>query len=180
MEEFKIKLAKALEHFDNELKKVRTGRAHSSLLESVSVEAYGSMMPLEQVASISAQDATMLVVTPWDKSLIEAIQKAIISANLGLNPAVDSTLLRVPVPQLTEETRKQFIKNIDLKAEEAKISIRQARKDAMNDIDLQVKEKKFTLDMKDTKEASIQKEVDNANEKVEEMLKEKQSQLMRI
>ena len=120
-----------IERFKNEMKKVRTGRAHPDMLSGVKVEVYGQYMPLNQVANITAADATLLVITPFDPSNIQAIASAIrADQSLGLNPADDGRIIRVPIPALTEERRKEIVKNASAKVEEAKVAIRNAREDA--------------------------------------------------
>ena len=125
------KMEAVIERFKNEMKKVRTGRAHPDMLSGIKVEVYGQFMPLNQVANITAADATLLVVTPFDPANIQAIAAAIrADQSLGLNPADDGRVIRVPIPALTEERRKEIVKNASTKVEEAKVAIRNIREDA--------------------------------------------------
>ena len=125
------KMESVVERFDSEMKKVRTGRAHPDMLAGIKVEAYGQFIPLNQVANITASDATLLVVTPFDPTNIKSISEAIRGdQSLGLNPADDGRIIRVPIPALTEERRKEIVKNASAKVEEAKVAIRNVREDA--------------------------------------------------
>lgn len=175
-EDFNIVSFKALSHFQNELKQIKTGRANVQMLDGIMVEAYGSRMPLNQVATITVQDATMLLVSPWDKTLVEAIQKAISTSRLGINPIVDANSIRIPIPPLTEETRKMYVKEAQALAENAKISIRQLRKEYMERID----KEKVSDDQGKVAEKKLQLEVDGVNTKIEEVLKAKEEQIMQI
>ena len=131
---YEDKMAQAFSHFQDELKKVRTGRAHAGMLDGVMVEAYGTRMPLNQVANVTAPEAQMLLVTPFDPSNITAISAAIRdNQSLGFNPSDDGRVVRVPVPALTEERRKQLVKQVSEKVEEARIAMRMIRQDALKD-----------------------------------------------
>lgn len=134
---FSQKAEKLLDHYRSDIATLRTGRANAQLLDPVMVEAYGTRMRLVEVASIQAPDPALLIVTPWDKSLIEAVEKAIASADLNLNPAVDGAVIRVPVPSLTEETRKEMVKVLHKKIESAKVMARSLRTDTKDEIELQ-------------------------------------------
>lgn len=133
--ELKIKLSKSLDFLESELTQIRTSRAAPSLLENISVEAYGSTMTLKELGSITALDSQNLLVSPWDKSLLGAIDKAIRENSLGLNPIVNSDSVRVPIPQLTEERRKEFARLVSTRVEETKSSMRGIRQEAMKDVD---------------------------------------------
>ena len=154
---YEEKITQAIEHFENELRKIRTGRAHAGMLDGIVVEAYGSKMPLNQVANITAPEAQLIVVTPFDPSHVVAISAAIReNQGLGFNPSDDGRVVRVPVPSLTEERRKQLVKQVSEKVEEARIAVRNIRQDGL-------KEAKRLKDAKEIGEDDykrIEKEVD--------------------
>lgn len=172
------KMEAVIERFKNEMKKVRTGRAHPDMLSGVKVEVYGQYMPLNQVANITAADATLLVITPFDPSNIQAIASAIrADQSLGLNPADDGRIIRVPIPALTEERRKEIVKNASAKVEEAKVAIRNAREDARKAI-------KNTEDMSEDIKKRAEKEIDDLtkefNDKIEAEFKAKSEEIMKL
>ena len=172
------KMEAVIERFKNEMKKVRTGRAHPDMLSGIKVEVYGQYMPLNQVANITAADATLLVITPFDPSNIQAIAAAIrADQSLGLNPADDGRIIRVPIPALTEERRKEIVKNASAKVEEAKVAIRNAREDARKAI-------KNTEDMSEDIKKRAEKEIDDLtkefNDKIEAEFKAKSEEIMKI
>lgn len=172
------KMEAVIERFKNEMKKVRTGRAHPDMLSGVKVEVYGQHMPLNQVANITAADATLLVITPFDPSNIQAIASAIrADQSLGLNPADDGRIIRVPIPALTEERRKEIVKKASAKVEEAKVAIRNAREDARKAI-------KNTEDMSEDIKKRAEKEIDDLtkefNDKIEAEFKAKSEEIMKI
>lgn len=172
------KMEAVIERFKNEMKKVRTGRAHPDMLSGVKVEVYGQYMPLSQVANITAADATLLVITPFDPSNIQAIASAIrADQSLGLNPADDGRIIRVPIPALTEERRKEIVKNASAKVEEAKVAIRNAREDARKAI-------KNTEDMSEDVKKRAEKEIDDLtkefNDKIEAEFKAKSEEIMKL
>lgn len=171
----------AIAHFSEELKKVRTGRAHPSQLESVKVEVYGSLMPLNQVANITAPEAQMLQVTPFDPSNIQAICAAIRdNQSLGFNPSDDGRIIRVPVPALTEERRKQLVKQTSEKVEEAKIALRNIRQDALKE----AKRKKDAKELSEDDVKRVEKAIDGFmavnTAKVEEIFKTKEKEILTI
>lgn len=154
---YELKMTGALEHFEEELKKVRTGRAHPSMLDSVQVEAYGTKMPLNQTANITAPEPQSLLVTPFDPSNITAVVTAIRDdQSLGFNPSDDGRVVRVPVPALTEERRKQLVKQTGEKVEEARIALRNIRQDALKD----AKAKKQAKELSEDDEKRVEKEID--------------------
>lgn len=172
------KMEAVIERFKNEMKKVRTGRAHPDMLSGIKVEVYGQYMPLNQVANITAADATLLVITPFDPSNIQAIASAIrADQSLGLNPADDGRIIRVPIPALTEERRKEIVKNASAKVEEAKVAIRNAREDARKAI-------KNAEDMGEDIKKRAEKEIDDLtkefNDKIEAEFKAKSEEIMKI
>ncbi|MBQ9180736.1 ribosome recycling factor [Candidatus Saccharibacteria bacterium] len=164
--------------FQSEMKKVRTGRAHPDMLSSVKVEVYGQYMPLNQAANITAADATMLVVTPFDPSNIQAIASAIrADQSLGLNPADDGRVIRVPIPPLTEERRKEIVKNATTKVEQAKVALRNIREDARKDI-------KAAADLGEDVKKRAEKEIDELtkefSDKIDAEFKTKSDEIMKI
>ena len=172
------KMEAVIERFKNEMKKVRTGRAHPDMLSGVKVEVYGQYMPLNQVANITAADAALLVITPFDPSNIQAIASAIrADQSLGLNPADDGRIIRVPIPALTEERRKEIVKNASAKVEEAKVAIRNAREDARKAI-------KNAEDMSEDIKKRAEKEIDDLtkefNDKIEAEFKAKSEEIMKL
>lgn len=172
------KMEGVVERFKDEMRKVRTGRAHPDMLSGVKVEAYGQYMPLNQVANITAADATLLVVTPFDPSNIQAIAAAIrADQSLGLNPADDGRIIRVPIPSLTEERRKEIVKNASEKVENAKVAIRNIREDARKSI-------KNAEDMGEDVKKRAEKEVDDLtkefNDKIDAEFKAKSEEIMKI
>ena len=159
---------------------VRTGKATPALLDTVKVEAYGTQMPLNQVASVHTPDATLLVVQPFDKSLLGDIEKGIQMADLGLNPSNDGNVIRVPIPPLTEERRKEFVKLLHKMAEEARVSIRHARKVARDDIHRRMKEHDIGEDDGHRELDQVEKVTHEFTDQVEEMMKRKETEVMAI
>lgn len=178
---YELKMSSALEHFEDELKKVRTGRAHPGMLDGISVEAYGAEMPLNQVANITAPEAQMLLITPFDPSNIVAISTAIRSnQTLGFNPSDDGRIIRVPVPALTEERRKLLVKQTGEKVEEARIALRNIRQDALKD----AKRKKDSKELSEDDVKRIEKEIDkmmsDMQTKIDETFKSKEKEILTI
>jgi ribosome recycling factor len=169
---------KALERLRRELARVRAGRANPAILDDIRVDSYGAMMPLKQVATVSVADARMLVIKPYDRNTIPAIEKAINHSQLGLNPNNDGVIVRVPIPPLTEERRKQLVKQVKDAGEDAKIAIRQARRDA-NDI-LKQGEKDKELSEDDLKKGldQIQTLTDDEIKNVDEMIEKKEAEIL--
>lgn len=172
------KMEGAIERFKEEMKKVRTGRAHPDMLSGIKVEVYGQFMPLNQVSNITAADATLLVITPFDPSNIQAITAAIrADQSLGLNPADDGRVIRVPIPSLTEERRKEIVKNASAKVEEAKVAIRNIREDARKAV-------KIAGEMSEDVKKRAEKEIDDLtkefNDKVDAEFKNKSEEIMKI
>ena len=172
------KMEAAIERFKNEMKKVRTGRAHPDMLSGIKVEVYGQFMPLNQVANITAADATLLVITPFDPTNIQAIAAAIrADQSLGLNPADDGRVIRVPIPALTEERRKEIVKNASAKVEEAKVAIRNVREDARKAV-------KSATEMSEDVKKRAEKEIDEItkefSDKVESEFKAKSEEIMKL
>lgn len=172
------KMEDVIARFKDEMKKVRTGRAHPDMLSGIKVEVYGQFMPLNQAANITAADATLLVITPFDPANIPAIAAAIrADQSLGLNPADDGRVIRVPIPPLTEERRKEIVKNASAKVEQAKVSLRNIREDARKAI-------KIVAEMSEDAKKRAEKDVDDLtkefNEKIEAEFKAKSDDIMKI
>ncbi|NOX42250.1 MAG: ribosome recycling factor [Gammaproteobacteria bacterium] len=174
------RMGKSIEALKNELTKLRTGRANPSLLDHVMVSYYGSDVPISQVANISVADARMLTVTPWEKSVAQDVEKAIRNSGLGLNPAATGDLIRVPLPALTEERRKEMIKLVRSEGEAAKVAIRNIRRDANHDFKNLLKEKEITEDDERRGQDDVQKITDKCIAEVEKLLEAKEKDLMEI
>ena len=184
LDEFKqdaeTRMGKSVESLKGDLIKIRTGRAHPSLLEHITVEYYGSEVPLTQVANVNVADARTLSVTPWEKPMVQVIEKAIINSDMGLNPATAGEVIRIPLPPLTEERRKDLIKVVRQEGEGAKVAIRNIRRDVLGDIKTLLKEKEITEDEERQSQDEIQKITDKYVAMVDEVLKEKEKDLMEI
>lgn len=180
LEDAKIRMGKSVEALENEMARLRTGRAHPSLLEHVRVDYYGSETPLSQVANINTEDARMLTVTPWEQSMVQAVEKAIINSDLGLNPNTAGTVIRVPVPPMTEERRRDMVKVVRAEAEGARVSVRNIRRDANSDLKELEKEKEISKDELRKSEESVQKLTDAAIKNVDEVLQKKEEDLMEV
>lgn len=178
--EIKVKLEKSLEFFRLELSQIRTGRANPSLIENIDVDAYGTKMKLKELGSISLLDNQNLVVMAWDKGLLGAIAGAITESELKLNPIPEQDRVRVPIPALTEERRKEFTKIVSTKAEETKNAMRSIRQDAMKDVDKEFTDKKIGEDDKFRLKEEIEKIVKDYVSKVDEFAETKKSDLMTI
>ena len=172
------RMSKSVEAFINELKKLRTGRAHISLLDHITLEYYGSQVPLSQVANLSAEDARTLVVSPWEQAMVPVVEKAIINSDLGLTPATAGTVIRVPLPPLTEERRKDLVRVVRGEAEHGRVAIRNVRRDAMSDVKGLLKEKEISEDQERHAEQEIQKLTDRHIAAVEKVLEEKEHELL--
>lgn len=172
-------MSKAVEHLENELTKIRAGRATPSMLSSVAVDYYGSSTPLTQVANISTPDARTLQVQPWEKSMIEPIEKAIIAANLGLNPSNNGEVVLINVPMLTEERRKDLSKNAHREGENAKISFRNARHKAIDQIKALQKDGLAEDNAKDA-EGEVQNVTDRFNKRADELVAVKEKDIMTV
>lgn len=178
--QFITKLNKVIAHLSDDLKSVKTGRAKPSLVEEVKAEVYGSQMAIKELASITAPDPHQIVVSPWDKSLIEAIARAINSADLNLNGVVDGDIVRINIPPLTGETRQQLIKLVKQKIESAKVMIRQVRASAKKEIEAQKDDGGVGEDEIHSQLDELQKSVDDCEEKLDEMGKSKEEELGKI
>ena len=179
LEEAKDQMDKALDRLSGELRKVRAGKAHPSMLEGVKLDYYGTLTPISQVANVNSTDARTLVVQPWEKSMLDEISSGIINANLGLNPMNNGEVLIINVPPLTEERRLELSKRARSEGESARVSIRNARKDA-NDLLKAAKDEGLSEDMQKTGEAQVQDLTNSYISKVEAMLSEKETDIMTI
>lgn len=174
------RMQKSVEALAGAFNKIRTGRAHPSILEGVRVDYYGSLTPLSQVANVSVEDARMLAVTPWEKQMVPDIEKAIMKSDLGLNPVTAGAVIRVPMPALTEETRKGYIKQARKEAESSRVSVRNIRRDVIADIKELQKAKDISEDQERKAQDEIQKITDKYIAKMDEALKIKESDLLEI
>lgn len=174
------RMKKSIESFKQAMSKLRTGRAHPSLLDQVRVDYYGNMTPLSQVANITASDARTLTITPWEKKMIPVIEKAIHTSDLGLNPVTSGDVIRVPLPALTEERRKDLIKVVKAEAENARVSIRNSRRDANNALKELTKKKEIAEDEERRLTDNVQKLTDKYIADVDSLLATKETDLMAI
>ena len=174
------RMKKSLESLDVALKRVRTGRAHPSLLDGITVPYYGSPTPLSQLANISVEEGRTLVVSPFDRSLVPDVEKAIMTSDLGLNPSTAGTVIRLPLPPLTEETRKDLVKVVRAEAEHARVAVRNIRRDANGDLKDLLKEKEISEDEARHGEELIQQLTDKSVADADAMLKTKEEELMTV
>ena len=174
------RMDKTLEALRTELSKVRTGKATTALLDGVKVDYYGNLTPINQVGNITVLDPHTLSVTPWDKSMVQAVDKAILEANLGFNPISDGTNLKIPIPLLTEERRKDFVKIVKKFGEDSKVAIRNVRRDANDHLKKQQKDKKLSEDELKQAEDEVQKLTDQHIKTIDEILKNKEAEIMEV
>ena len=174
------RMAKSVASLRQELTKIRTGRAHTSLLDHITVEYYGSDVPLNQVSNVGVEDSRTLTVTPWEKDMVPKIEKAIMGSDLGLNPAPAGTVIRVPLPPLTEERRKDMIRVVRHEAEGGRIAVRNIRRDAIHDVKELLKEKMIGEDDERRAEEEIQTITDKYIAEIDQTLAEKESELMEV
>lgn len=174
------RMSKSVAALKQDMTKIRTGRAHTSLLDHITVAYYGSEVPLKQVSNVGVEDSRTLTVTPWEKDMVGVIEKAIMNSDLGLNPASAGTVIRVPLPPLTEERRKDMIRVVRSEAEGARIAVRNIRRDAMSDIKDLLKEKMIGEDDEHRGEDDIQVITDKYVAEIDQVLAEKESDLMEI
>ncbi|MBU4486940.1 MAG: ribosome recycling factor [Candidatus Delongbacteria bacterium] len=173
------KMVKAIEHIAHEYERVKAGKANLHTLDSVKVESYGALVPLNQVANIAIPEPRMIIITPWDKSQIKNIEKGIINANLGFNPSSDGNVVRIQIPALTEETRKDLVKNVKKESENTKITIRNSRKDANSELDKLTK-KGVSEDRRDVEKEHVQKITDKFIKEVDALTIAKEKEIMTI
>lgn len=174
------RMAKSVASLQQELTKIRTGRAHTSLLDHITVEYYGSQVPLNQASNVGIEDSRTLTVTPYEKDMVQAIEKAIMASDLGLNPATAGTVIRVPLPALTEERRKDMIRVVRHEAENGRIAVRNIRRDAMHDIKDLLKEKMIGEDDERRAEGEIQVITDKYVAEIDKVLAVKEEELMEV
>lgn len=176
----KERMQKSVEALKNTLSKIRTGRAHPALLDGLTVDYYGASTPLKQLASIVAEDARTLAITVFDKSVTQAIEKAIMTSDLGLNPMSAGTVIRVPLPALTEERRRNLVKIVRGEAEQSRVAVRNIRRDANNEIKALLKDKEISEDDERRAQDDIQKLTDTAVKDIDAILENKEKELMEV
>ena len=174
------RMAKSVVALKNEFKKIRTGRANPSLLDQINVSYYDVATPLSQVANVAIEDSRTLTVTPWEKNMVQAIEKAIMASDLGLNPATTGTVIRIPLPPLTEERRRDLVKVVRQEAENGRISIRNIRRDANSEIKETLKEKMVSEDEARSGEEKVQKLTDQHIKDIVRLLEEKEADLLSL
>jgi ribosome recycling factor len=173
-------MEEAIDRLRKSLTKVRAGRANPAMLDGVRVDNYGSMMPLNQVATVSVGDARLLVIKPWDRNMIGPVEKAINAQNLGLNPQSDGVVIRLAIPPLTEERRKEYVRMLHKLAEEGRVNVRHARKDANDEVKHRQKDEGLSEDDIRREQGEVQKLTDQFIAKIEEMLKHKEAEVMEV
>jgi ribosome recycling factor len=173
-------MKKAVDSFKRDLQKVRTGRANTAMLDGVKVDYYGTPTPVNQVANITVVDARLITVKPWEKTMIAVIDKAIRASDLGINPVADSELVRLPIPPLTQERRRDLAKTVGKQTEEARVAVRSARRDAMDMIKDAEKDKQISEDERKKGEKSIQDLTDKYIAQVEDIAKAKEKEIMEL
>lgn len=176
----KERMAKAVEHLTAEFVKVRTGKASVGLLEGVKVDYYGTPTPINQVGNLSTPDFHTITIQPWDKTVIPLVEKAILNANLGLNPSSDGTIVRIPIPPLNEERRKEIVKHIKKLAEDAKVSVRNIRRDEIEKLKKTEKEDHISEDDRKHGETEIQKLTDNFIKDIDALVQKKEKEIMEV
>lgn len=174
------RMSKSVEALRHELAKIRTGRAHPSLLDHVMVSYYGSDVPIKQVANVNVEDARTLTVTPWERNMVQAVEKAIMASDLGLNPNTAGNVIRVPMPPLTEERRRDLIRVARHEAEQARVAVRNVRRDANHELKELVKEKMISEDDERRGQEIVQKLTDQFVKEIEQVVEEKEADLMSI
>jgi ribosome recycling factor len=172
------RMQRAIEALKEEMRRLRTGRAHVGLLEHVMVEYYGTNVPIKQTANISVEDARTLVVTPWEKQMVGPVEKAIINSGLGLNPVTAGSVIRVPLPPMTEERRREIVKVVRAQAESGRVAVRTVRRDALGDLKDLLKEKLVTEDDERRGQEEIQKLTDRYVAQIDALLKDKEAEIM--
>ncbi len=174
------RMDKTIASFKLELLKIRTGRAHPSLLDHITVDYYGTRTPVTKAANVTIEDARTLVVTAWDKSMVSAIERAILESDLGLNPNTAGTVMRIPLPPLTEQRRRDLVKVIKGEAEQAKVAVRNIRRDAMSDLKELLKEKEIAEDEERRGQEEVQKLTDAHIKKIDEAFAAKEQEIMSV
>ncbi len=172
------RMGKSVDALQEELRRLRTGRASTSLLEHISVEYYGSDVPINQVANVVVEDSRTLAVTPWEKQMVQVVEKAILTSDLGLTPMTAGTVIRVPLPPMTEERRKDLVKVVRAEGESAKIAVRNIRRDALGDFKDMLKDKLITEDEDRRAQDEVQKLTDSFVASIDDLVKEKETEIM--
>ena len=180
LKDTQARMAKTIESLKLELAKIRTGRAHPSLLDHIHVDFYGTRTPIGRAANVAIEDARTLTVTAWDKSLVSAIERAILESDLGLNPSTAGTVIRIPLPPLTQERRRDLAKVVKSEAEQAKVAVRNIRRDAMADLKELLKEKALAEDEERKGQEDVQKLTDSHVRKIDELLSAKEQEIMAV
>ena len=173
-----VRMGKSVVALVQEFDRVRTGRAHVSLLDHIMVEYYGSKVPINQVANVSVEDSRTLSVTPWEKSMVSVVEKAILNSDLGLNPVTAGAVLRIPLPPLTEERRRDLVKIVKQEAENSRVAVRNIRRDANGDLKQQLKEKELSEDEEHQGQDEVQKLTDEHIQQIDTALAKKERELM--
>ncbi len=174
------RMQRAIEALKEEMRRLRTGRAHAGLLEHVMVEYYGTNVPVKQTANISVEDARTLVVTPWEKQMVGPVEKAILNSGLGLNPVTAGSVIRVPLPPMTEERRREIVKVVRAQAESGRVAVRAVRREALGDLKDLLKEKLVTEDDERRGQDEIQKLTDRYVAQIDALLKDKEAEIMEV
>jgi ribosome recycling factor len=174
------RMHRAIEAVKEEMRRLRTGRAHAGLLEHVMVEYYGTNVPIKQTANVSVEDARTIVVTPWEKQMVSAVEKAIMNAGLGLNPVTAGQVIRVPLPPMTEERRREIVKVVRAQAETGRVALRSVRREALADLKDLLKEKLVTEDEDRRGQDEIQKLTDRFVAQIDALLKDKEAEIMEV
>ncbi len=180
LKDAKTRMKKSVENFRQELTKLRTGRAHTSLLDHIRVDYYGAQVPINQAANVGVADARTLTVQPFDKNMVQPIEKAIINSDLGLNPATAGEVIRIPLPPLNEERRRDLSRVVGQEAEHARVAVRNIRRDANQHVKDLLKEKEITEDDEHRLEEQVQKATDDCIEKIDEIAGSKEKELMEM
>lgn len=180
LEEYKENLTKIIDHYKNELLQIRAGRANPKLIEKIMVDYYGTMTPISQMATISVPEARMILVNIWDNSMLKAVAKAIESANLGLNPSDDGRVIRLVFPQLTEERRKELVKDMNKLTETCKVSCRNARRDVLDVFKKMKKDSEITEDEMSNLEKDVQKILDDSTMAIDKLSQTKEKEIMEV
>jgi len=180
LEQADQRFTEVADHLQKDLSGIRAGRANPKLVEDIEVSAYGQKLPIKQLANITVVDPTLLLIQPWDKSVLGEIRKSIESAEIGINPIADGDNLRLPIPSLTEERRLEYVKIMKQKVEEARISVRQVRKDILVGLENMKKDKELSEDDFDAKEKQLQTLVEKVNSKLESIAEEKEAELLSV
>jgi ribosome recycling factor len=180
MKDANVRMGKSVESLRGELRKLRTGRAHTSLLDHITVEYYGSQVPLSQVANVGVEDSRTLTITPWERQMVGVVEKAILTSDLGLNPNSAGNVIRVPLPPLTEERRRDMGKVVRHEGENAKVAIRNIRRDALHHVKELLKEKEITEDDERRTQDEIQQLTDKHIAEVDKLVEEKEQELLEV